>query len=381
MSVQAEARLRWLCALALLSSTCALADPSVIGISYVPTSTSPPITHAGPATFSYKFNIAVANPGAAVAEVVVAVVSSDPSVTVSPSTFVIGLMQGGANVPAAANFTVTQDRSGCGGASCGPVNPGPHCAGGVIVPGANKCNLPFRYGALVWNVSFHPLPVSTDPPHIVSLAFVELGGRPAHEGLMPIPGQPMSDGIATTVYANFSAPLASGVLLAVAPGGATLSQAPLNEYPDTDYILTDYTATIVAPNVPFQLVVQGTDRQGRAVKLLWPTLYKASPVEVRFPVELLPGAAGTTLVVPVRVTNGPTAQALTLALQSLSTSFVASPASQNLQLASNEIRDLTVSVQIPAGMPTETLATVVAFVLSTTDPASSNTATLKVAVQ
>lgn len=358
-------------------ATAVNATPTVTGISYVSSGGSPPMLNGGPASFDYTFDVHVTNDPSPAAYVLVTLTTNDPSLKIlQGSQIPVGFLA--ARASATSKVSIRQNRSGCGGDSCGPANPGPNCANGVIVPSNNKCNLPFRYNALVWTVSFARIATNTAPPTIKSLELVEPSGRAEHQGLMPIPGQPVSTSTGITCLVNFTSPLASGIAKAVSASGQILAQGSFASFTDTDAVATDYTASLVAPAVPFRLMVQGTDLQGKSVNLAWPELFKPSTVEVRFPQERMRGVIGSTVEVPVRVTNGGGPQMFKLIVSASPSTYAVMPHVSTVQLGSNQVVDLTVTVQIPSQTNSQNLATLQAFLISTTDARISNTAVMRV---
>jgi len=125
-------------------------------------------------------------------------------------------------------------------------------------------------------------------------------------------------------------------------------------------------------------MVQGTDLQGKSVNLAWPELFKPSTVEVRFPQERMRGVIGSTVEVPVRVTNGGGPQMFKLIVSASPSTYAVMPHVSTVQLGSNQVVDLTVTVQIPSQTNSQNLATLQAFLISTTDARISNTAVMRV---
>jgi hypothetical protein len=176
------------------------------------------------------------------------------------------------------------------------------------------------------------------------------------------------------------APATATLQLVTPGGGSALSQALLTENTDTTAILTDYLASVPIPSGPFQAQVVGTDLQGRPVVQLWPTLFKPSALEVRFPTERMHGAAGSAVPVTVQITNGPVAQPLTLAFMVAPDIYAAAPTSTTLQLAAAEVRNLTVNLNIPAQTNHLNVATLTAFVTNPADSTATNTAMMQIYV-
>ena len=125
-------------------------------------------------------------------------------------------------------------------------------------------------GAGMFSVSAHIKPtVEADVPGMDDFDFVELRGRPGHEGLFPIEREVFKG---QTIACQLEA---SGAVSAVQLALVTGDSRPITTVPvaaetgDTEH----YLGRCPIPNVPFRVVVTGRDRLGQSFRRTTSALY------------------------------------------------------------------------------------------------------------
>jgi von Willebrand factor A domain-containing protein 7 len=114
--------------------------------------------------------------------------------------------------------------------------------------------------------------------YFVGLEFVREGGRPGHEGLFRIEGQPVA-GVPAIVRARLSAAASSAEFYLASERGEMiehLQMQPVN--PGRDIL--EFLGSVEPPNVPFRVAVTGRDANGMQYQRFFPGLFHAETVEV-----------------------------------------------------------------------------------------------------
>ena len=207
-------------------------------------------------------------------------------------------------------------------------------------------------------------------------AFVQVAGRPGHEGLFEIPGQPLA-GRPTTLRARITREDVSDATFdLVSLGGVRLQGIELSPV-TPGRTEEEYVGEIARlPDVPFRVRVSGRDRTGAAYQRVSPAAFHAATVEVVAPqtVALAPGQR-TPVTLSIR-NLGPSARLQVVAVLG-ATVLRVEPAM--LQLRTDESRNVTVWADVPANStapPSEIIVTVE----SPADPAASNSAIIRATI-
>lgn len=107
-----------------------------------------------------------------------------------------------------------------------------------------------------------------DAPFVPRLEFVEMRGRPGHEGLFPIEGEPRAGQWAhcsQTVGGNIRQPRFRWV----DAEGRAHGELALRQAPDD----ANYTGRCLVPDVPFRTITTGVDDRGQRVQRIEPGLH------------------------------------------------------------------------------------------------------------
>ncbi|HKY01744.1 MAG TPA: hypothetical protein VJM53_04255 [Burkholderiales bacterium] len=179
--------------------------------------------------------------------------------------------------------------------------------------------------------------------------FVNLQGRPGHEGLFPIAGAPVA-GKTQKVRALVFGAYASINFSFRSPVGALISNMSLvGNDPDaaTD---EDLVGTVTPPSEPFLVYVTGNTPAGNPFQRVVPGQVTASTVQVSVPTNALITPAGRATPLPFTVTNyGP---AMTFSVKTVdSKNFLSTGAPASITLAMNESKTITLATTPPLSTP------------------------------
>lgn len=136
------------------------------------------------------------------------------------------------------------------------------------------------------------------------LRFVERGGRPGHEGLFPIAGQPLI-GKPATLEASLSGKVQSSTFNIVSATNNTIRRVNMRTV-DEETDDREFVGTFDLPDSPFRISVTGNDQNGYPYQRVFHTLFHAATVAVvaEGSAEVLPGKTAT-LTYSVRNAGGP----------------------------------------------------------------------------
>jgi hypothetical protein len=179
--------------------------------------------------------------------------------------------------------------------------------------------------------------------------FVHLAGRPGHEGLFKIQGQPLAGRPATLRARVPREEVGDAKFDLVSMSGATLQATSLAPVAPASIEAVFVGDIAQLPTVPFRVRVSGRDRTGAAYQRVSSVAFQAATVEVAGPPTIAVERARQTPV-KVRISNlGSPVQLQVVAVFGARTMRV-EPAT--VRLNTNESREVTVVVDVPAGPAT-----------------------------
>jgi von Willebrand factor A domain-containing protein 7 len=203
-------------------------------------------------------------------------------------------------------------------------------------------------------------------------AFVSVAGRPGHEGLFKISGQPVADRPAMLRVRISGEEISEAAFDLVSMSGDRLQSLDLS--PATARSTEDeYLGQIARlPMVPFRVRVAGRDRTGAPYQRFSRAAFHAATVEIISPtrVELHPGQR-TATTVGVRNIGSPARLQIVAVLGA--TVLAVTPAV--LRLGTNERRDVTIQIDAPSGAPS--IGSLVVTAESASDPLARNSAIIE----
>jgi len=208
--------------------------------------------------------------------------------------------------------------------------------------------------------------------------FVKLGGRPGHEGMFRISGQPLA-GAPATLELNLSGPVRSASFKLVTLGGETIKPIPLKTV-STSADESEYAGDFELPHEPFRVVASGEDNKGNAYQRFYAGLFHAETVEVTRlgdPFDDLP--PGQTTPVRFTVHNiGPPSNFHVVVADSKR--FVSHVDPEALSLEKGASATVTVDVSVPPGTPSGTGLDLTITATSTSSPVTTNGAVAHLSV-
>jgi hypothetical protein len=183
--------------------------------------------------------------------------------------------------------------------------------------------------------------------YFITAGFVRKAGRPAHQGLFRIAGQPVS-GTPATLRVSLSAKEAkSTVFRLVSERGDTIQELQLHaDSPDREFL--EFLGTLELPKDPFRVAVNGRDTKGRSYQRFFPALFHAETVEVlpeHFIDEL---AAGSTTQATFAVRNVGALATFKITVTD-EHQFVGQVIPRELTLGTGESGSVHVQITVPAG--------------------------------
>lgn len=213
---------------------------------------------------------------------------------------------------------------------------------------------------------------ANSPIQLNSFQFVELTGRPGHEGLFPIAGQPAINTDQTGLASLFG-PFNTANFKLASEAGDTIQTVSLARG-NPDAAAEEFVGVFRPPAQAFRVVVSGTDSNGVAYQRLFPTLFRSQSVEVKVgnTVGNLPAGATTTLGYTVHNLG---ASATFQILAADSRSFISNVQPTSLTLASGASQTVSVAVSVPAGTPDGTDVSITVTATSASDSNITNSAT------
>jgi len=207
-------------------------------------------------------------------------------------------------------------------------------------------------------------------------AFVHVAGRPGHEGLFKIAGQPMVNRPAMLRVLITRKDVTSETFDLVSMDGSTLQTlelSPVSPGPSEE----EFVGSIARlPATPFRVRVSGRDRTGAAYQRVSRASFQAATLEVTAP-ETVSLTQGGRTAVKVRVTNEGAPTRVKVVAVANATVLRVEPA--DLQLGTNESREVTISIDIPTASPSS--PDIIVTAESPGRAAASNSAILKTTVE
>ncbi len=208
------------------------------------------------------------------------------------------------------------------------------------------------------------------PTHIVDLSFVELKGRPGHEGMFPIDGQPLNTA-EQFISLSMSGNVDNLEMYLVALDGKVLKPVDLH-LSSTAGTLSKYYGKVNLPSEKFKILVKGTDSAGNAFERLYNQVYVGQTVSVK-PVRTRPVyfQAGKKSTITFNVKNTGVKDTFILEATQENGDIIALETTE-ITLDVNESEVVQVSFVVPMSADTKTEYAVTLKASSKTNAESSN---------
>jgi len=203
---------------------------------------------------------------------------------------------------------------------------------------------------------------------LLSAEFMRLGGRPGHEGLFKIPGQPVA-GQAATLRVQIAEPQPEPpAFVLMSLQGRPIRRVSLARVDDEEF-----DGQIDLPSEPFRVSIVGVDQSGAPYQRMRAGLFHAENVEL-LPAgdpEMLPPGEETTVSFVVR-NAGPRTRYRILAVDA--NHFVARVEPEFVELDPRAEHIVKVVLRVPAGAPAGTGLELTITATSDGPPETSNSA-------
>jgi von Willebrand factor A domain-containing protein 7 len=214
--------------------------------------------------------------------------------------------------------------------------------------------------------------------YFIKAEFVETGGRPGHEGLFRIQGQPVAGKPATLQVSMSAGDTRSTEFALVSAKGDVLEKLHLHTTSgDRDFL--DLAGEVALPSVPFRVAVTGRDEKEMPYQRFYASLFHAESVQVvpRFSFDEL--AAGEKRTGEFEVKNFGPPQMFKVTVVDAH-KFVTKVEPQELMLGGRGIGKLHVQLAVPAGTQAGVGDDVVVVVASTSGTPTTNSAIVHLSV-
>jgi von Willebrand factor A domain-containing protein 7 len=215
--------------------------------------------------------------------------------------------------------------------------------------------------------------------YFISVEFVRRGGRPGHEGLFRIQGQPVS-GAPATLQTSMSAESAETTeFQLVSERGEIIQRLPMRTV-NSDREFLEFVGALELPTTAFRLAVTGRDRNGRQYQRFFHTLFHAESVEVSPMSDLDDLTAGSTSQMAFSIRNAGPARRFKVTVTDAHR-FATKVEPSELSLGSGESATIRVDLAVPAGAKSGGGDDLIVLASSTTGPATSNSSVVHISVR
>jgi hypothetical protein len=214
--------------------------------------------------------------------------------------------------------------------------------------------------------------------HFISVEFVKEGGRPGHEGLFKIQGQPLA-GTPATLEAYLSASAAKTTeFCLVTESGQTIRKLQMHAV-NADREFLEFVGSVELPSEPFRVAVSGRDSNGKQYQRFFSNLFHAESVEISPKLDFDELSAGRTrhAVFTVRNIGSPRTFNMTV---TDAHQFVSMVEPKELALGAGESGTIRVDLAVPAGTTPGVGDDLVVVARSTAGPPTSNSSVVRLSV-
>ncbi len=206
--------------------------------------------------------------------------------------------------------------------------------------------------------------------YFVDAQFVHVAGRPGHEGLFRIEGQPVA-GKPATIRASVSTDEARSVeFYLMSESGERIQRVDMRPV-SAGSDMNEYVGTLNLPGLPFRVAVAGLDATSVPYQRLDAPLFHAESVEVAWNRDVDELPAGSTTPVTFTVQN--TGEARTFQLRVTDAhQFVSRVEPQQLALESGQVATIKVELKVPPDTAPGTPDDVIVLATSTSGTPTTN---------
>jgi von Willebrand factor A domain-containing protein 7 len=214
--------------------------------------------------------------------------------------------------------------------------------------------------------------------YFVAVEFVKQGGRPGHEGLFRIQGQPIA-GTPATLQASLSASATkTAEFHLVSERGQIVQKLQLHAV-NSDREFLGFVGSVDLPDVPFRVAVRGRDVNGKQYQRFFSSLFHAESVQVSPRLDFDELAEGSTSHVSFTVENVGFPRTFHITVTDAH-QFVSKVDPKELTLGAGKSGTVRVDLTVPAGSAPGIGDDVVIVAASTAGPPTSNSSVVHFSV-
>jgi hypothetical protein len=212
--------------------------------------------------------------------------------------------------------------------------------------------------------------------NIITAEFVELRGRPGHQGLFRISGQPIA-GEPATLRVDLSADEAKSSAFALVSERGDVIERVQMKADDNDR--EEFFGDLSLPTVPFRVQVTGRDSKGTEYQRLFSPLFHTETVQLTPRLDFDEIAAGETRDALFSVMNHGPARAFKITVTD-GRRFVTSFEPRELTIDAHATAMVHVHLAVPAGTSNAFQDNLVIVAASTSGPSTTNSAVVRLSI-
>ena len=206
--------------------------------------------------------------------------------------------------------------------------------------------------------------------YFVGAEFVKEGGRPGHEGLFRIHGQPVA-GMPATLHVHLSArETETSEFYLVTEEGQPIQKLQMHAV-NSDRQSLEFVGSVELPALPFRVAVKGNDSNGKPYQRFFSNLFHAESVEVSPRLDFDELSPGGSKEVAFTVRNLVVPRTFKITVTD-ARKFVGKVEPNELTLGAGESGTVRVDLTVPAGTAPGVGDDVVFVAKSVAGPATSN---------
>src|SRR4029077_4795146 len=183
--------------------------------------------------------------------------------------------------------------------------------------------------------------------YFIGVEFVKKGGRPGHEGLFRIQGQPVAEAPATLQASLSASATKTTEFYLVTELGQTIQKLEMHAV-NSDREFLEFVGSVDLPIVPFRVAVMGRDSNDKQYQRFFPNLFHSESVEISPKLDFDELPAGSTEQVAFTVRNIGFPRTIKLTVTDVR-QFVTKVEPKELALGAGESGTVHVDLAIPAG--------------------------------
>ena len=214
--------------------------------------------------------------------------------------------------------------------------------------------------------------------YFVAVEFVKQGGRPGHEGLFRIQGQPVA-GSPATLQASLSATATKTTEFYLVNEGGQIVQKLQVHAVNSDREFLEFVGSVDLPKVPFRIAVKGRDVNGQYYQRFFSNLFHAESVQVSPKLDFDELSAGSTSHLSFTVENFGFPRTFHITVTDAH-QFISKVEPIELALGAGKSGTVLVDLTVPAGTTPGTGDDVVMVAASTAEPPTSNSSVVHFSV-